>query len=184
MRSSHPFDETCEAAALYALGSLSQSESERFEQRLRSGCPLCLAELENCQEAAELMLLATDAVEPDPGLEARLLARIGAPSSAPAKPLAQPKILRAGEGRWRTVAPGVQARFLHQDKTMLVRMDPGSTYPSHPHALEEQCLMLEGSVLDTEGNQASAGDFIVMTKGTTHPPIFTEEGALFLITYS
>lgn len=184
MKTSRPFDETCEAAALYALGKLPETEAGRFEQRLNSGCPLCRTELEHCQHAAENLLLAANPVQPDPGLEARLFDRIGKVSPRHATPAAQPKIVRAGNDGWKQVAPGVRFRFLHQDRTMLVRMDPGARYPEHQHAFDEQCLVLEGAIEDTEGNKASAGDFVLMPKGSTHPPIFTEMGALLLVAYT
>jgi anti-sigma factor ChrR (cupin superfamily) len=179
MRSTNALDETCEAAALYALGELPEAESRSFEQRLDSGCPMCVAELALCQETAESLLLAAEPVAPDPGLEARLFARIGAAGRD-----AAPKIVRPGQGKWKTVAPGVSMRLLHEDRTMLVRMEPGSRLPAHPHASEEQCLVLEGTIEDGDGNTASAGDFVVMAKGSTHPPIFSEAGALFLVAYT
>jgi anti-sigma factor ChrR (cupin superfamily) len=184
MRSTNALDETCEAAALYAVGELSEAEARRFEQRLDSGCPMCLAELALSQETAEKLLLAAEPVEPDPGLEARLFARIGAAPVDAAPVCAAPKIVRSDQGQWRTVAPGVCTRLLHEERTMLVRMEPGSRLPAHPHAFEEQCLVLEGAIEDGDGNKASAGDFVVMAKGSTHPPIFSEAGALFLVAYT
>ena len=107
--------------------------------------------------------------------------RIGvapAPASAPLK------IVRTNEGKWRQVEPGVTMRLLHEDRTMLVRMEPGARLPSHPHQFEGQCLVLEGTIEDAEGAKASAGDFIVMAKGSAHAPIFSEAGALFLVAYT
>jgi hypothetical protein len=184
MKSTYPIDQACEAAALFALGDLPEAEANRFEQRLESGCPLCLAELELGQRMVESLLLATDPVEPDPTLEARLFARIGLGSALPATSPALPQIVRSGEGSWKQIAPGVSLRLLYQDRTMLVRMEPGSRFPSHPHGFDEQCLVLEGAIEDTDGNKATAGDFIVMAKGSTHPPIFTQDGALFLVAYT
>lgn len=179
MRSTDVLDMTCEAAALYALGDLSTGDAAHFEQRLDSGCPLCLAELESCQQMAESVVLAATPFEPSPDLESRLLARIGAAPKSPA-----PKIVRTGEGKWRQVAPGVTMRYLHEDRTMLVRMQPGANLPAHPHAAEEQCLVLEGTIEDSEGNSVSAGDFVVMPKGSTHPSLSSREGALFLVAYT
>jgi len=181
MKSTDALDRTCETAALYALGDLPPAETKAFEQRLDSGCPVCLAELEISQQMAEYVLLAAEPVQAGPGLEKRLLARIGVPQ-APTAP--KPKIVRTDEGIWRNIAPGVTTRLLHENRTMLVRMEPGSSLPSHPHNFEEQCLVLEGTIEDTQGNQASAGDFIVMAKGSTHPPISSEKGALFLVAYT
>jgi quercetin dioxygenase-like cupin family protein len=185
MKPSRPYEEACEAAALYAVGDLSGAEARRFEQRLQSGCPFCLAELESSQLTVENLLLAAPLVEPPPSLENRLMQHIGAkPAGSDANSAPAPKFVRADEGKWRQIAPGVHIRSLHNDKTMLVRMDAGSRLPQHDHAFEEQCLVLSGEIRDTEGNRAGAGDFIVMPKGSTHPPIFTETGAEFLIAYT
>jgi uncharacterized RmlC-like cupin family protein len=43
---------------------------------------------------------------------------------------------------------------------------------------------LEGSVTDSEGLTAYAGDFVCMPAGITHQPIHTDTGCLFLITYT
>lgn len=175
-----------ETAALYATGNLPEDEARRFEQRLQSGCALCLAELRGCQLALEETVLATNAVAPSATLEARLMERIGRTPQHRAEAVSnEPKIVREEEGAWVDAPqPGVKLKFLHRKRTMLVRMDAGSTLPSHVHALDEQCLVLEGSVQDSEGRVARAGDYIFMAKGSTHPSLFTETGTLFLIAYT
>jgi quercetin dioxygenase-like cupin family protein len=178
-------DEVAETAALYAVGKLGEEEARRFEQRIQSGCPYCMAELEGCQRAIEELVLAAPPAPPAPGLEAKLLERIGLISRSPQPAAHEPKIVRQDEGDWVDGPhPGVKLRFLHRKRTMLVKMEPGSTYPTHAHALDEQCLVLEGSIRDGEGRTAAAGDYIFMPKGSTHPPLSTETGALFLIAYT
>jgi hypothetical protein len=179
-------DEVAETAALYSVGQLPEDEARRFEQRLQSGCPYCIAELRGCQWAVEELVLVADPAAPAPGLEAKLLDRIGRIPQAGVQPVSNmPAIVRQDEGDWvDSPQPGVKLRFLHRKRTMLVKMEPGSTYPSHVHALDEQCLVLEGSVQDGEGRIARAGDYVFMAKGSTHPPFFTESGALFLIAYT
>jgi quercetin dioxygenase-like cupin family protein len=179
-------DEVAETAALYAVGKLPEEEARRFEQRLQSGCPYCMAELQGCQRAVEELVLVADPVAPAPGLEAKLLERIGGSPKAGAEVVSnEPTIVRQDESDWvDSPQPGVKLRFLHRKRTMLVKMDPGARYPSHVHALDEQCLVLEGSVQDGEGRIARAGDYVFMAKGSTHPPFFSENGALFLIAYT
>lgn len=135
---------------------------------------------EICQSMAEATVLSASPVQPGPDLEQRLFARIGlAPPVSPA-----PTVVRSGEGTWKKIAQGVSMRFLHEDRTMLVRMEPGAQLPKHPHNMDEQCLILEGSIEDAEGNTASAGDYVRMPKGTIHPSIRSAKGALFLIAYT
>ena len=178
-------DEVAEIAALYAVGKLPEDEARRFEQRIQSGCPYCVAELQGCQRAVEEMVLGAGPVAPSPALEAKLLDRIGQVPQGIDAISHEPKIVRQDDGDW-VDAPhaGVKLRFLHRKRTMLVKMEAGSTYPTHVHALDEQCLVLEGSIRDAEGRMVGAGDYIFMAKGSTHPPLFTEKGALFLIAYT
>ena len=64
-----------------------------------------------------------------------------------------------------------------------MKMAPKSNIPAHEHKYNEQCLMLEGSV-SGDGQTAYAGDFVFMPAGSSHKPLYSEEGCLFLITYS
>ena len=80
--------------------------------------------------------------------------------------------------------PGIQFRFLHGRKTLLVKMEPGTTYPSHPHAFDEHCLVIDGVVADHSGMALGTGDFLFMPAGSTHGEIFTDTGCTFLIAYS
>lgn len=177
--------EECHAtAALYSLGALPRDEARQFEQRLASGCPLCSAAMEECAEVAELIAMSVPAVEPPPQLRDRLLERIGA-GAAPAPVSEEMTLVRQGESRWRRMPiPGVEMRQLLGDRTMLVRMKPGTSYPEHEHALAEQCYVLEGSITDSDGITAFAGDFVCMAAGSTHRPIHTDDGCVLLITYA
>jgi ChrR Cupin-like domain len=168
-------------AALYVLGALPPEEAARFEQRLRSGCPLCHAEFDACEVVAEVLPLAAPEAVPPPHLRARILAAIGGPEEPG---LGEGVIIRAGENGWRpSPVPGVELRRLHGGSTMLVRMAPKTHYPPHHHDLTEQCLMLEGS-LTTNGVTARAGDFVYYPAGSDHGSLYTEDGCLFLVAYT
>ncbi|HEY4363218.1 MAG TPA: cupin domain-containing protein [Bryobacteraceae bacterium] len=183
-------EEVAEAAALYTLGKLPEAEMRGFEQRIAAGCPLCQAHLETCLQTAELMIEGA-AVAPPPSLKDRLMRQIesaaaAAPAPAPAaKPApAQMRILRAHEGEWTpSPAPGVDFRFLQGRRSLLVRMQAGASLPSHPHALDEHCLVIEGTVRDDEGTTLGVGDFLFMPKGSTHATIYSDTGGVFLIAY-
>jgi anti-sigma factor ChrR (cupin superfamily) len=93
-------------------------------------------------------------------------------------------LVRENDSTWiPSPFPGVELRPLLGRNTLLVRMHPGSTYPSHEHRLAEQCYVLEGSVTDSDGVTVYAGDFVCMHAGSTHESIHTDTGCLFLITY-
>lgn len=96
-----------------------------------------------------------------------------------------PRLLRAGEGAWRPFLPGIALRILHVDEaagtqTALWRLAPGAIVPPHPHAHEEECLVLEGSVVQ-EGEEFAAGDFLVVPAGQWHPAFRSPGGALLMI---
>ena len=176
------FDDVCGQAALYALGKLTAEERRVFEQRLASGCPLCCAQVQDFQEVSE-SLTSLVAVTPPPALEARLMASIAGPKPSTDTPGRD--IRMAKDAKWVDAPqPGVQFRFLHGRKTLLIKMEPGASYPSHPHAFDEHCLVLEGTIGDHSGLKLGSGDFLFMPAGSTHDPIFTDTGCTFLIAYS
>jgi mannose-6-phosphate isomerase-like protein (cupin superfamily) len=178
-------EEIEEQAALFALGALPAEEAMRFEQRLAAGCPLCRAELQACERTVTALPLSIPEVEPRPGLRARLLQRIGGREEPKTKsPFGQGAIVRPGDTEWEQLpVPGVQRRALLGGKTMLVRMAPKTWLPAHDHAAAEQCLVLEGSI-SSEGATAYAGDFTYMPAGSSHQPLYSEEGCLLLIAYT
>jgi anti-sigma factor ChrR (cupin superfamily) len=170
-------DEVSETAALYALGKLPEAEARIFERRLATGCSLCQAELESHQRTVELLVSALETVTPPVSLEQRLMRSLPEQSSGA-------ELLRSNEGEWVPAPdPGVSYRFLHGRKTLLVKMDPGSTNASHSHRFDENCLVLEGTVEDGD-MKLSAGDFLFMPAGTSHSPSYTETGCLLLISYA
>ena len=160
-----------ERAALRALSLLPSGESSQADEKL-------IAEFERV--ASDMALLASP-VQPSRDLRSRLIERIAA----------EPRLegvlaVRSGEGVWQeTGIPGVSFKHLYFDPaqnqvTMLVRMQPGSRYPSHRHVQAEQCLVLEGDI--GSGDVVyRAGDFTCALKDSIHPEIRTETGNLLLI---
>ncbi len=74
---------------------------------------------------------------------------------------------------WRpTPWPGIETKVLMQDAasgllTSLVRMAPGAVLPLHEHAALEQSYVLEGSLVDAEG-EVTAGNYVWRPAGSTH----------------
>ena len=125
---------------------------------------------------------------PPPGLRSRVLARFRE-ERVPRAPLVHEGItttpVEAGE--WKaTPVPGVWFRELHRDelarrRTMLVRMDPGASYPPHVHAGDEECLVLEGDLSVAEQLDMRAGDYQMARAGSRHGLQRTSQGCLLLI---
>lgn len=85
---------------------------------------------------------------------------------------------------WReTRFPGVEIKVLLEDKesglmTTLTRMAPGAVLPLHEHADLEQTYVIEGRLVDSEG-EVTVGEYVWRPKGSTHVAS-APEGALLL----
>ncbi|HYJ17706.1 MAG TPA: cupin domain-containing protein [Burkholderiales bacterium] len=85
---------------------------------------------------------------------------------------------------WRKTAfPGVEIKVLLEDKetglmTSLTRMAPGAVLPLHEHAGVEQTYVLEGRLVDGEG-EVRAGGYVWRPAGSRHIAT-APEGALLL----
>ena len=171
-------------AALYALGALPPEKAKAVEQRLRSGCGLCLAEVEHYAAVAEQLSLSVTPVRPPPQLLERLLDRIE--RSDKLRDLSEhKKIVRGNDAPWvKMPFPGVEIRPLIGDKTLMVRMQPGAEFPQHDHPHAEQCYVLEGSITDSDGVTLHAGDFVVMSGGIRHDALHSEAGCTLFIAYA
>lgn len=71
-----------------------------------------------------------------------------------------------------TASPNVDMKILLEDKstgllTAIVRFAPGSKLGYHEHVEIEQSYILEGHLVDDEG-EAKAGDFVWRPKGSRH----------------
>ncbi len=178
-------EEIEEQAALFALGALAGEEGTRFGQRIAAGCSLCQAELQECEQGVTALPLSAPEVAPPPSLRARLLASIvDQERPVPKSTMGEGTLVRADDTAWKpSPVPGVQIRPLFEKQTMLVRMAPKTWLPAHDHPAAEQCLVLEGSV-SSDGVTAYAGDFTYMPRGSSHHPLYSEDGCLLLIAYT
>jgi ChrR Cupin-like domain len=177
-------EEVEEQAALFATGALPAEEEKKFQQRLAADCPLCLAEVRACERAVAALALLVPPVAPPPGARARLLEALDAKAQSRTSAVGTGLLVRAHDTEFeQSKIPGVQTRNLYEQRTLLVRMAPKTYYPAHNHAVEEQCLVLEGSV-SSDGVTAHAGDFTYMPAGSSHHPLYSENGCLMLIAYT
>jgi quercetin dioxygenase-like cupin family protein len=83
----------------------------------------------------------------------------------------------------RTPFPGVEMKVLMEDKatglmTTLTRMAPGAVLPLHEHVEVEQSYVIEGRLVDGEG-EVRAGGYVWRPSGNRHTA-HAPEGALIL----
>lgn len=95
--------------------------------------------------------------------------------------------LRSDETGWeKTDIDGIEVRNLFADRerncvTMLVRMAPGTAYPTHRHAGVEECLVLEGDLRVPPGRHLHAGDYQRAAGDSLHGVQSTDTGCLLFI---
>ncbi len=193
---------TAHDAALYVLGCLSAAEEAAFEEH-SAGCSRCRLEVQRLRRVTSALDLLAPAVEPPAALRGRLLERVAATAAdsgaigqtqswknwAPTAAGGGPIVVPADAGRWEpTGVAGVLAKALFVDPesdrvTMLVRMEPGATYPAHTHGGPEESFILEGDLADGEVF-LRAGDYLRKDGGTLHGVQSTRRGCLMLIVSS
>jgi anti-sigma factor ChrR (cupin superfamily) len=74
--------------------------------------------------------------------------------------------------------PGVSVRVLWKDDAsgdaaVLIRMEPGATYPRHLHVGDEEVLVLQGGFRD-ESIELRCGEFHRFPGGSIHAPVAFE----------
>ncbi len=179
-----------ELAALYAAGALTRDERTQFEARLRDGDEACIAELRSLEPVIETLASAPPTT-PAASVKQALMERLTSQKDKPEYPRLAPDsdvfMLRESEGQWQeTGVEGVQIRVIYVDhetnrQTFLVRMAPGTTFPSHPHHGAEECYVIEGD-LTSAGRTMYAGDYQRAPAGSQHGVTSTKNGCICLVT--
>lgn len=95
------------------------------------------------------------------------------------------------EGGWQPlVEPGVKTDGVHvkplrrdpatgRAPTILLRFEPGASYPNHSHPAGEEAYILEGEVRFGP-TQLNAGDYLYTPPGGTHS-VFSRTGCTVLL---
>jgi anti-sigma factor ChrR (cupin superfamily) len=117
-------------------------------------------------------------IDPPAALRDRIL---GAVSNTPQNT----STVRANEGRWLRLVPGVTVKPLSEDlergtATILMKLEPGSRVAGHDHTGPEDSFVISGSCrIGT--TYLSVGDFHHADAGTHHGEIVSEDGCVLLL---
>jgi len=162
-------------AALDALGIL--SDDERLElRRLESTADRASIEDASLyREAIAQLAGSLDAQAPPADVKQKVMRAVSQSG----------RTLRANEGKWNTIAPGVRMKKLSSDRarntvTVLMEMAPGSSVPPHEHHHPEDSYIISGSARLGE-LVLFAGDFHHVEAGTRHDSIISDDGCLALL---
>lgn len=162
--------------AEYALGSLPADARAAFEARLALE-PELQAQLDAWRLRLAPLAAGTAPETPSTELWSRIAATVETMAPFPT--------IRAEEGDWLPLVPGVARKVLHVDEargfhSFLLRFEPGSVLPAHDHAEDEECMMISGEVV-IAGLRLAAGDYQLAPKGRRHPAISSPTGGLVYI---
>lgn len=132
----------------------------------------------------DVLLPLLAALRPVP-FEATRRSTLRAHVLARATPAPAGRAVRADEGRWQTLQPGLSVKVLRRDRTAgdltaLWRLDPGGTIPAHTHSMDEECVVLEGDV-SLDGVEYGVGDYLLAARGTAHPEFRSRGGCVLMI---
>jgi quercetin dioxygenase-like cupin family protein len=87
-------------------------------------------------------------------------------------------------GTWIDVDAKLEMKILHKDSratSFLLRLKPEAKLPSHVHAADEECLVLEGELRLAEGVTLRAGDHHFAPNGLPHGPAESPSGTLLFL---
>lgn len=162
-------------AALDALGILSDDEQIELRRLAASADSATLDDANLYREALTQLAESLDAVTPPAGVKNKVLRAIALPG----------RTVRANEGKWTAIAPGVRLKKLSSDRarntvTVLMEMQPGSSVPPHEHHHPEDSYIISGSA--RLGDLVLfAGDFHHVEAGTRHESITSDDGCLAIL---
>lgn len=168
-------------AAEYVLGTLSPATTRALAEELPHNAALA-AKVAAWRQHLQILEPDTDTITPPGGLWDRIEGTIAATEDAAAS---ASLTIAAAAGAWETVLPGVARKILSYDpgadlESALWRFAAGAVFPPHDHRLDEECIVLEGSI--RIGSVAlSAGDFHAVSAGVPHGAAYSEHGALVFL---
>src|SRR6185295_10792617 len=140
--------EESEVTCAYSLQVLPASEVAAAEAHI-AACPECQRELDNLRPMVDRFVSwPTDVLRPTTSLQGRLALRIAAETG---KQPVLPPDRQWSEPNWEQVAPGIECKLLASDAerhlvSMLVRLAPGASYPTHTHVGVEELYLLDGEL--------------------------------------
>ena len=91
--------------------------------------------------------------------------------------------IQADQGPWQPLLAGVQMKVLHRrgrELSYLLRMAPGACVPAHRHPVDEECIVLEGTVRIGR-LEVGAGGYHLAHAGALHASLTTVTGAMLFL---
>lgn len=93
--------------------------------------------------------------------------------------------VRPDQGEWEKFSPRIKMKVLRRDAdggsmSYLLKLEPGAFLVPHKHAIDEECVVLEGEVM-IGSELVGPGSYHLAPRGMVHQPIRSEHGAILFI---
>ncbi|HXW72492.1 MAG TPA: cupin domain-containing protein [Methylocella sp.] len=168
-------------AALFACGAMTLEERCAADEKLKFDSTFAQKVSEWEQALAPIALSVTPLAPPE-----ALLEKIEERLAGRAQMEKISRTLRAAEGIWLEMGPGIRFKVLHRNleqrrQTILLEADSRAMLPPHAHEHDEEIYMISGD-LTIEGEELGPGDFHFSPKGSRHPGETTRQGCRCIIT--
>lgn len=93
--------------------------------------------------------------------------------------------VQANDDSWHPFRPGVERKVLHVSDdgivSCLLRLAPGAVVPAHRHPVDEECVVLQGSLRIGSDLVLRAGSFHMGRQHVAHAAITSDDGALIFV---
>ncbi|QCI92385.1 cupin domain-containing protein [Novosphingobium sp. EMRT-2] len=167
-----------ELALEFVMGALSPLEREAVAQDRLSDPKLDEA-IRTLEGSLAPMTGLAGTLTPSAGLFDRIAGAIAEERAA----LAGKTAAACEEGEWQPFLPGIEIKSLWNQGTVMLRCEPGSVLPAHPHAQTEHVVVISGDFV-VGGRTFRTGDWHSSPAGNDHGEARTEGGCLLLIQYA
>ncbi len=90
----------------------------------------------------------------------------------------------ADEGEWQPFVDGVRIKVLHEHDgvlSYLLQLEPGARLPAHRHPIDEECIVLEGTLRVGSRIEIGPGGYHLAHQGALHATISTRTGATIFL---
>lgn len=93
--------------------------------------------------------------------------------------------VRPDQGEWEKFSPRIKLKVLRREAdgssmSYLLKLEPGAFLVPHKHAIDEECVVLEGEVM-IGSELVGPGSYHLAPRGMVHQPIRSEHGAILFI---
>jgi quercetin dioxygenase-like cupin family protein len=88
--------------------------------------------------------------------------------------------IQASDNTWQPFAEGIRIKVLHEDAgimSYLLELAPGAVIAPHRHPVDEECVVLAGTLKIGDDLLVPAGGFHLAHRGALHAPVTTLTGA-------